>query len=77
MLYNFYMINQDKVFNIIKKRTDKKFNNSTEIKLLGLDSLDLVELVMEIEDELNIKIPDEELTNIKTIDDLFKIIEVK
>ncbi len=77
MLYNLYMINQDKVFDIIKKRTDKKFNNSTEIKLLGLDSLDLVELVMEIEDALNIKIPDEELTNIKTIDDLFKIIEDK
>ncbi len=77
MLYNFYMINQEKVFNIIKQRTDKKFNNSTEIKLLGLDSLDLVELVMEIEDTLSIKIPDEELTNIKTIDDLFKIIKDK
>jgi acyl carrier protein len=69
------MINQDKVLNIIKKRTDKKFNNSTDIKLLGLDSLDLVELVMEIEDELKIKIPDQELPNIKTIDDLLKVIK--
>ncbi len=77
MLYNFYMINQDKVLNIIKKRTDKKFNNSTDIKLLGLDSLDLVELVIEIEDELNIKIPDQDLPNIKTIDDLLKVIEDK
>jgi acyl carrier protein len=71
------MINQDKVLNIIKKRTDKKFNNSTDIKLLGLDSLDLVELVIEIEDELNIKIPDQDLPNIKTIDDLLKVIEDK
>ncbi len=71
------MINQDIVLNILKKRTNKKFNNSTEIKLLGLDSLDLVEIITEIEEELNIKIPDEKLMNIKTIDDLLKIVEIK
>ena len=71
------MINQEVILNILSKRTNKKFNNSTEIKLLGLDSLDLVELITEIEDELNVKIPDEELVNIKTIDDLLKIIESK
>lgn len=68
------MNNQNIIFNIIKKRTNKKFNESTEINFLGLDSLDLVELVMEIEDELNVKIPDEKLNNIKTISDLLKII---
>lgn len=68
------MNNQNIIFNIIKKRTNKKFNESTEINFLGLDSLDLVELVMEIEDELNVKIPDEKLNNIKIISDLLKII---
>lgn len=71
------MINQDIILNIIKKRTNKKISNLTDIRTLGLDSLDLVEVVMEIEEELNIKIPDEDLTNIKTIDDLVKIIENK
>ncbi|MGL4252303.1 MAG: acyl carrier protein [Metamycoplasmataceae bacterium] len=69
------MINQDVILNIIKQRTNKKISTSTNIKELGLDSLDLVEVVMEIEQELDIKIPDEELTNIKTIDDLIKTIE--
>ncbi|MGL5205812.1 MAG: acyl carrier protein [Metamycoplasmataceae bacterium] len=69
------MINQEIILNIIKRRTNKKISPSTDIKELGLDSLDLVEVVMEIEQELDIKIPDDELTNIKTIDDLIKIIE--
>ncbi|MDK2819241.1 MAG: acyl carrier protein [Mycoplasmataceae bacterium] len=68
------MNNQDKIFNIIKKRTSKKFDKSTEINFLGFDSLDLVELVMEIEEELNVKIPDDKLSNIKTIGDLLIIV---
>ncbi len=69
------MNKQEIVFDIIKKRTDKKFDKSTEISLLGLDSLDLIELVMEIEKEFNVKIPDEKLTSIKTISDLLIIVD--
>ena len=42
---------------------------------LGADSLDVVELLMSIEDEFEIDIPDEEIENIKTIGDLVKYIE--
>ena len=42
---------------------------------LGADSLDVVELLMSIEDEFEIDIPDEEIENIKTIVDLVKYIE--
>lgn len=42
---------------------------------LGADSLDVVELLMTIEDEFDIEIPDEEIENIKTIGDLVKYIE--
>ena len=42
---------------------------------LGADSLDVVELLMAIEDEFGIEIPDEEIENIKTVDDLVKYIE--
>ena len=36
---------------------------------LGADSLDVVELVMALEDEFDIKIPDEEVGEIKTVQD--------
>ena len=36
-------------------------------KDLDADSLDVVELLMTIEDEFSIEIPDEEIENIKTI----------
>ncbi len=42
---------------------------------LGADSLDVVELLMTIEDEFDVEIPDEEIENIKTIGDLVKYIE--
>ena len=42
---------------------------------LGADSLDTVELVMALEDEFEIEIPDGEIENIKTVGDIVKYIE--
>ena len=42
---------------------------------LGADSLDVVELLMSIEDEFDVEIPDEEVENIKTVGDIVKYIE--
>ena len=39
------------------------------------DSLDVVDLLMSIEDEFEIEVPDEEIENIKTVDQLVKYIE--
>ena len=44
-------------------------------KDLGADSLDVVELLMSIEDEFEVEIPDEEIENIKTIGDLTEYIQ--
>jgi acyl carrier protein len=41
---------------------------------LGADSLDLVELVMEIEQEFGIAIPDEEAERIRTVSDAIRYI---
>jgi len=41
---------------------------------LGADSLDLFELVMSIEDEFGVAIPNEELVNVKTVKDAFDYI---
>lgn len=42
---------------------------------LGADSLDVVELLMSIEDEFEIEIPDDKIEQIKTIGDLVDYIE--
>nr|ARW68326.1 acyl carrier protein [Chondria sp. (in: red algae)] len=42
---------------------------------LGADSLDTVELVMAIEEEFNIEIPDEDAEKIATLDQAVKFIE--
>ena len=42
---------------------------------LGADSLSLVDLVMAVEDEFSIELPDETLEGMKTIGDLVKYIE--
>jgi acyl carrier protein len=40
---------------------------SSFIEDLGADSLDIVELVMQMEEEFEVEIPDEEAENIKTV----------
>lgn len=42
---------------------------------LNADSLDVVDLVMSIEEEFDIEIPDEAVENIKTVGDIVKYIE--
>ncbi|MCL2176571.1 MAG: acyl carrier protein [Firmicutes bacterium] len=44
---------------------------------LGADSLDLIELLTAMEENLGIQIPTEEASEIKTIADVVKIIEAK
>ncbi len=42
---------------------------------LGADSLDVVDLLMSIEDEFEIEIPDEDVEALKTVGELVKYIE--
>jgi acyl carrier protein len=42
---------------------------------LGADSLDVVDLIMSVEDEFSIEVPDEALENIRTVADMVKYIE--
>jgi len=45
------------------------------VKDLGYDSLNVVELVMQIEEEYEIEIPDEDAEELHTVKDLKKYIE--
>ncbi|MBT1247363.1 MULTISPECIES: acyl carrier protein [unclassified Thermosipho (in: thermotogales)] len=51
--------------------------SSNIIDDLGADSLDVVDLVMILEDEYGVKIEDDELERIATIEDLLNILEPK
>lgn len=70
---------QDKVIEIVCKQlgVDKaKVTPETSfVNDLGADSLDTVELVMEMEDAFGMSIPDEEAEKIQTVGDAVKYIE--
>ncbi len=63
----------DKVKDVIVEQLNVEEDDVTEdasfIDDLGADSLDIVELVMALEEQFSISIPDEEAENIKTVGD--------
>ncbi len=71
------------IFERIKELLNDQLDISTDVMTmdsniatdLGADSLDVVELLIAIEDEFDVEIPDEEIENIKTVGDLVKYIE--
>ncbi len=69
----------EKVTEIIANQlsvAEDKIKGDTNIaEELGADSLDLVEILMSLEDEFGISIPDEAIPNIKTINDIVAFIE--
>ena len=81
---NFVLINFDiilhimkykeEVFEIIKSKTNKSFDLESNIRDLGLDSLDLVEMMVEFQEKYNIEIPTEKMNQIKTIKDILDAI---
>lgn len=64
--------------------SDKLGHNESDIKDdsniiedLGSDSLDSVEIIMDIEDEFDIDIEDEEFNSVNTVHDLIHLVEMK
>lgn len=69
----------DKVKEIVAERLDVTDDEITMEAVitddLGADSLDVVDLVMDLEDAFSIEIPDEAMADIKTIGDIVAYIE--
>ena len=63
------------VAEILAVDEDKVKLESKLIDDLGADSLSVVELHMEIEERLGIKIPDEDVAKLSTVEDVLKAIE--
>ncbi len=55
----------------------KEVDESKSLKDLGLDSLDVVEMCLTLEDRYGIQFETEELSSIKTVADLYGSIEKK
>ena len=45
------------------------------VKDLGADSLDVMEMLMNLEEEFNITVPEDDAMGIKTVGDIVKLIE--
>ncbi len=59
----------------LKIPEDNIKSESAFIEDLGADSLDIVELVMAMEDEFQIEIPDKDAETIKTVQDAINYIQ--
>ncbi len=71
----------DTVKKLIAKQLNKAVADVTEdkeiVKDLGADSLDVVEMLMSLEEEFNITVPEEDAVNLKTVGDIINLIEAK
>ena len=74
-------ISQDKIRQIIAEQLGVKKEEVTDsakfVDDLGADSLDTVELVMALEEEFGIEIPDEDAEKLTTVGDALRYIEEK
>ena len=55
---------------------DQVTDSTSFIEDIGADSLDIVELVMELEEEFDIQIPDDQAEKIKTVGEAVEFIKV-
>ena len=62
----------DEIRQMFKERLNlKQLDETKSLKDLGLDSLDVVEMCLELEEKFDIQFETEELSNFKTLGDLF------
>lgn len=63
---------------LLKNNINSKLNETNikkNIKELGVDSIVIMSIIVEIEEELNITLDDNKLMNLQTIQDLINLID--
>ncbi len=70
------------IFEIVREHIGRQFERDTEsigndttFEELGADSLDIIDLIAEIESELETEVSDEKLNTIKNVGDVVRIFE--
>ena len=69
-----------KIVEIIQEHDSSKLHVTPELNLkeeLGVDSVDLMEFIINLEEAFDIEIPDEDMDNFKTISDVVDYIHEK
>lgn len=68
----------EKIKELIAKQLNKSVDEITEdkeiVKDLGADSLDVVEMLMTMEEEFGITVPEDQVANVKTVKDIADLI---
>lgn len=78
---NAELTTQERVVNIIREdfvtsaHHDRIEDSTHLVNDLGLDSLDVLELAMALEEEFDIEIPDEELEPVATVGDFVRAVK--
>ena len=65
------------IANQLRIETDSVEDTTDIVEDLGADSLDIVEILMVIEEQFGVSIPDDEVTGLKNISDIQAYIEAK
>ena len=68
---------RDKAVELLEVKADDLQEDKSFVTDLEVDSLSLVEYTMALEDELNVELPEEELTDLKTIGAFLDLIMTK
>ena len=69
---------KDEVLHGLQEKLElSSIDETSRLQDLGIDSLDVVEYLLEIEERYGIEFPPEEMTDLKTINDLIVLIENK
>jgi acyl carrier protein len=67
---------EQEIFAIVKEKLAvNEVTRTTTLQELGADSLDVVEVLMEVESRLGVAIPDQEASNMKTIGEVIEYVE--
>lgn len=74
--------NKDKIIEILKSEVESKvdyenLDNSTSLMRQGVDSLDFNSVLLTIEELYEIEIPDEDIPNLDSVDNLVNYINSK
>ena len=68
---------KDIIVNKLGVSEDEVKDEASFVEDLGADSLDIVELIMDLEEEFGTEIPDEDAEQIRTVGEAIKYIEKK
>lgn len=62
---------------IVKNELNKEIDESISFREMGIDSIDVLNLVVKVEEKFNIQIEDEKLLKIENIKNVIEIIHEK